>query len=167
MTEPKRPDGMRLTRDQAFAIAAGTAGCLGCALARGGAGARTVRAGTFASLVVPRLSLREGHGMVVLHDHVERWSELGEDAADEMFRMARAAARSLERTLRPPRVYVASLGTAERGVPVSSPHLHVHVVPLLREDERPSEVLTWAHGVLDLDADAQARMAAMLDAPSG
>ena len=64
--------------------------------------------------------------------------------------------------LAPARCYVASLGT-DADVPMSSPHVHLHVVPVER-DERPRDVLTWEHGVLvpsDVDlADLAARLRA-------
>jgi hypothetical protein len=54
-------------------------------------------------------------------------------------------------------VFVAALGSAAR-LPQSFPHHHVHVLPLFDggEMDRPSEVLTWKHGVF-LYTPAEAR----------
>lgn len=142
----------RLTRAEVIeriAAELGDAPCLICALLE----ARPlVIAETPAALaLLPRYGLAEGHAMVALRGHITRFSDLDEAPWLEACRLARATARAIEATLAPVRCYVASLGTPREGLPMTSPHLHLHVVPVTDPDARPSEVLTWEHGVHWLD----------------
>jgi diadenosine tetraphosphate (Ap4A) HIT family hydrolase len=112
----------------------------------------TALASTPAAVVVlNRFPLRWGHMLVVLRRHVVTFGDLADAEYDAATGLALRAARALERAFVPPpaRVYVASLGTAIEGLPMTSPHLHFHVVPVLGAGERPSEVLSWSEGVLD------------------
>jgi diadenosine tetraphosphate (Ap4A) HIT family hydrolase len=104
-----------------------------------------------ASVIVSRFPVRWGQLIVIPHAHVERFSEVSPLAWAETSMLAFRAASVIERVLSPSRCYVASLGTSERGVPMSFPHLHVNVIPVHDPSERPREVLTWQHGVLDAD----------------
>lgn len=45
---------------------------------------------------------------------------------------------------------------------MSSPHLHLHVIPIYEPDDKPSRVLTWEHGVLVLSDAELAALAAEL-----
>ncbi len=101
-----------------------------------------------AVLVFNAYPLRWGHLLVVLRDHVVTFDQLAPIAHREASSLVHAAARAIERALRPPRVFVACLGAPDEGLKVTSPHLHWHLVPLMHPDERPSEVFTWQHGVL-------------------
>lgn len=158
---------MPRTLDRAAAVALlaeeAPPGCFVCALAEG----PTVARGEHAALVVPRFQLRPAHVMVVMRRHVTTFAATERAAWLEATDLAWRAARALERVLEPARCYVASLGTAREDVPMSSPHLHLHVIPLQDPDERPREVLTWGRGVLvatDAErADLAARVAPLLD----
>ncbi len=104
----------------------------------------------FVSLV-PRYALREGHALVSVRSHCTRWSALPRATWLAVCEEAHRLAQRLE----PPtgRCYVASLGTAEASVPMSSDHLHLHVLPLPDAHGKPSTVLTWSNGVFELDDD--------------
>ena len=65
--------------------------------------------------------------------------------------LAREAAIAAEGALDPARCYVAALGTSEAGLPMTFPHLHLHVIPVPDARLRPREVLTWQNGVLDAE----------------
>jgi diadenosine tetraphosphate (Ap4A) HIT family hydrolase len=95
--------------------------------------------------------VRWGHALVLSKQHVTSFSELSAAHWREMSEQARRAAFAVERALAPARCYVASLGTSEADVPITSPHLHLHVVPVYDPDDRPSRVLTWEHGVLEAE----------------
>lgn len=95
--------------------------------------------------------MRWGHILVLLRPHVIHLADvpltLWQDLNTEAWRMARA----LRACLAPSRVWVASLGAQREDLPMTSPHLHVHVIPLGDEDPRPREVLTWQNGVVDAE----------------
>lgn len=128
------------------------AGCAMCA-----ATAEPLLRGLLASnaaavAMLDRFAARPGHVVVVLRRHVESLAALPWDEYAAVQRLAWEAAQALTRALSPVRVYVAALGSARR-IAISFPHHHVHVVPLTDggERDRPSEVLTWSHGVLVYD----------------
>jgi diadenosine tetraphosphate (Ap4A) HIT family hydrolase len=142
----------------------GDSACLMCALAEGALGPRAdlyVDEHTIAFL--SRYPLRIGHALIAPRAHVTSFEMLDPEVFADMARQAHRVARALERELAPKRVYVASLGTT-RDVPMSSPHLHLHVIPVDGDDERPSSVLTWEHGVYDISEVALSELAARLRA---
>lgn len=99
-----------------------------------------------------RFPLRWGHLLVVSRRHVERFTELTDEEHAECAALSLRAARAVERGFVPPRVFVASLGSARDNLPMTCPHLHWHVVPVAH-GERPRDVLTWRHGVLQASED--------------
>ncbi len=120
-----------------------------------------------AALVLNRFPLRWGHLLVVARRHVTSFDALdGADHADASALVFRAA-RALERTMKPVRVFTASLGTARTDVPMSSPHLHWHVIPVTELGERPSEVLTWSNGVLEGTTDEWDELRASIERELG
>jgi len=94
--------------------------------------------------------------------HHETFTELPEELWLVMTGLAHCMARALEKTLIPRRCYVASLGSAEPGLPMTCAHIHVHVVPVHATDERPPTVLTWSNGVLVTNREERRRLAAEL-----
>jgi len=123
--------------------------CLICALRDGRAGptyalARAERA----VVILTRYALREGHLLVLAREHVTTFTELDLETWEEMSRLAFRAARALERALSPLRCFVASLGAPRPDLLMSSPHHHLHVVPIYAADDKPSAVLCWDRGVL-------------------
>jgi diadenosine tetraphosphate (Ap4A) HIT family hydrolase len=97
--------------------------------------------------------LRWGHLLVVSRRHVTTFSDLTDREHEEASRLVLAGARALERSLRPGRVFTASLGTAREGVPMSTAHLHWHLVPVAHPGERPADVLSWSNGVVSASPD--------------
>lgn len=127
-----------------------------CAIAAGASGP-IVAENEHATCVLDRLGARPGHLVVSLRRHVEHLSELGWEEYAGLQRLAWEAARALEETQRPARVYIAMLGSrAPTGK--SFPHLHAHVVPL--EDggasDRPAAVFSWDAVVVYDDVEAAA-----------
>jgi diadenosine tetraphosphate (Ap4A) HIT family hydrolase len=140
---------MELIAREAETLPARFEGCVMCALAAGHPPDLEILAeGPFAIAVLDRLATRRGHVLVVLRRHAERIGEMPWSEYADVQRLAWEAACALERALQPRRVFVAALGSAAR-LPMSFPHHHVHVLPLFDggEGDRPSEVLTWRHGV--------------------
>lgn len=127
----------------------GSTPCLMCALRDGSTGPTYALAQTpHARVLLTRYALRRGHLLVIADRHATSFAELGPAAWEEMSRLAFHAACVLERAIRPLRCYVASLGAPRSDLLMSSPHLHMHVVPIHAEDDKPSTVLTWEQGVL-------------------
>lgn len=175
-----------IDRDQAIALAAAEArspeACVLCDLvrvasevSRGALRAPFVVAENDAAIAwLNRFALRRGHVMVVLKRHVERVAALDWPEYEGVQRLAWGAEHAIERALSPVRVYIAALGSTppKPGAPprptsaVSFPHHHVHVVPLFDggEGDRPSDVLTWKHGVWLYDEDDAAALAAEISA---
>lgn len=140
---------MALLAREAAALPACHRGCAMCGLVAGHPGDLQILAERPAAVaVLDRLGNRPGHVLVILRRHVESIAEMpwGEYAAVQ--RLCWEAARAMDRALGPRRVFVAALGSAT-ALPMTFPHHHVHVVPLYDggEADRPSEVLTWKHGV--------------------
>lgn len=98
-------------------------------------------------VMLPRYASRWGHVMIVVREHLTRFSELSEALWTETSRLALRAARAIETSLAPLSCYVASLGTPRDDLPMTSPHLHVHVIPIYDAADEPSTVLTWSRGV--------------------
>ncbi len=144
-------------------------GCLMCELLEGRAGAlHVLEEDAFAVVALARYALRPGHALVIARAHVTSIAALDAAAWLALAAAARRACVAIEAALAPARCYVASLGT-DAEVPMSSPHVHLHVVPVER-DERPRDVLTWEHGVFvpnDIDlADLAARLRAAWPSPT-
>lgn len=115
--------------------------CLVCALRDGEAGPRYTLATTpRTTTLLSRYPRRWGHVMVLLNAHVTRFEEVEGAAWLEAGAQALRAARALERALSPVRCYVASFGTPKPDIAMSSPHLHLHVVPTYDEGDRPKTV---------------------------
>jgi histidine triad (HIT) family protein len=144
-----KEEALAMVEREARALPARFRGCAMCAVAaRHGADLEVLAESEAAVAALDRFATRPGHVLVVLRRHVERVVELPWAEYAEVQRLSWEAARALEEALRPKRVYVAALGSAERRA-ISFPHHHVHVVPLPHGDERdrPAEVFTWARGV--------------------
>lgn len=150
MRQVDRAETMALLAREAEDLPAHFQGCAMCGLAAGHpADVEILAERRSAVAVLDRLGTRRGHLLVILRRHAESISEIPWAEYAEVQRLAWEAARALERALQPRRVFVAALGSAER-LPMSFPHHHVHVVPLFDGGpaDRPSEVLTWRHGVV-------------------
>lgn len=120
--------------------------CLICDLV---ARRRRVVAETPRSLAVLDAFPRQwGHTLVMPKRHATRFAELGPAGFVDAAALAARVASALEGLLPPARVYVASLGTDRLDLPMSSPHLHLHVLPVPDPRLRPREVLTWRRGVV-------------------
>ena len=140
---------MEIIAREAAALPGRFDGCVMCALAAGHPSDVEVLAELPGAVaVLARIANRRGHVIVVLRRHAESigaipWSEYA-----DVQRLAWETAGAMERALRPRRVFVAALGSAVQ-LPMSFPHHHVHVLPLFDggDGDRPSEVLTWRHGV--------------------
>lgn len=110
---------------------------------------------------VPRFALRPWHVLVIPRLHATEVGALPSDVWLGLCAEAHRLAQLLEARLAA-RCYVASLGTRDLDVPMSSPHVHLHVVPLRETSAKPSEVLTWKHGVHEHEPDdVRERIAAL------
>ncbi len=137
--------------------------CLVCAMRDGKLGTQHLIArGRQCRVLLARYAVRRGHALVLIDQHVTRFADVDDAAWAEATALALSTARRIERALSPVRCYVASLGSVEPDVPMSSPHLHLHVVPIYEPDDKPSRVLTWAHGVIALSDAELAELAALL-----
>lgn len=143
--------------------------CLVCSLLDGSLGPPVVvTEGEHCVAFLPRFSRATGHVLVALRDHVTTFEAVSDEAFSEASLLSLSIARGLERWLRPSRVYVASLGAASLALPASSPHLHLHVLPVASADATPSSMLGWDDGVLlhddaELDGARSAICAAIAD----
>ena len=138
-------------------LLAGSAACVMCALANGGAGSMLVAENAHGVVLLDRFGCRYGHLMVVAKQHVERASSLDWPIYVDLQRLTFDATCVLDALFRPARVFTATLGAAVE-LPQTYPHYHVHVIPVAESDERarPARVLSWSEGVVvydDLEAE--------------
>jgi diadenosine tetraphosphate (Ap4A) HIT family hydrolase len=128
-------------------------GCVVCALRDGRAGPRfEIARGAATTTLVSRYARRFGHVLVLLDAHVTRLSDVPEGVWLEACAHAWRAARVLERELGALRCYTGSFGSSKgTELPLSSSHVHLHVIPIYDEDDRPSQVLTSANGLVVAD----------------
>ncbi|MCP4744513.1 MAG: HIT domain-containing protein, partial [Actinomycetales bacterium] len=103
-----------------------------------------------------------GHLLVIPSHHVTSFGAVDADVWSEACELARIAARTVETVLRPARCYVASLGTAAADIPMSSPHLHLHVLPVKDPTVSPARMLSWDDGVLTATPDEWAELRNLL-----
>ncbi|MFO0660112.1 MAG: HIT family protein [Polyangiaceae bacterium] len=123
-------------------------GCLLCALLNGGAGPKfTLFEDDTIVVALSRYALRPGHVLVIPRAHHTSLSSTPDSLWIHCTCVAKLAGEAVERALNPVRVYVASLGATSEDVLISTPHLHLHVIPITEPDVRPHQVLTWANGV--------------------
>jgi diadenosine tetraphosphate (Ap4A) HIT family hydrolase len=161
-----KTEAMALLAREARELPASHGGCAMCGMVAGHPhDLETVAARPSAVVVLDRLATRPGHLLVILRRHAEAMSEVTWPEYQEAQRLAWEAARTVERVLEPKRVFIAALGSAVR-LPMSFPHHHVHVLPLYDggESDRPSEVLTWRHGVWLYENDEARALASKLRA---
>lgn len=153
----------RVTRDEALAHVP-DAPCVMCLLADDAHAPDDVIASTPHAVVrLDRLAATHGHLMVILRPHETAVERLPQDAWEALQRLAWRASRALADEVSPRRVWVASLGAPDP-LPMSSPHVHVHVVPVFGEGEaaRPARVFSWTEGVTVYDdGEARALVAAL------
>lgn len=87
-----------------------------------------------------------GHVLVCLKKHKEQHSELTAAENAALFGHAHELAKTIEKTLKPSRCYIASLG-AEQNLVNTCPHIHINVIPVYDKELKPSAVFTWENGV--------------------
>ncbi len=136
-----------ISRERAIARLDPGADCLICELLRPAAEPLTIAESARVVVLLPRFATRWGHVMVVPREHVTSFSDVTDALWEESSRLALCAARAIERSMSPLRCYVASLGAPREDLPMTSAHLHVHVIPIYDVADRPRTVLTWSNGV--------------------
>lgn len=144
----------RASREEALAHALNVP-CVMCCLADEARSPDDLVAADAHTLVrLDRLGASHGHLMVILRAHETAVESLPWDAYEALQRAAWRASRVLAEVVSPRRVWVASLGSPDP-LPMSCPHLHVHVVPVhgAGEETRPARVFSWAEGVTVYDDD--------------
>lgn len=131
----------RLGKPELLARLEASAECLMCAMQR----ALPIATSEHAIAVLDRYAARPGHVLVIARRHEEKIAALSDAEHADLHRLVHRVCRGLEAALLPRRIYVAALGAPEP-LPMSSPHVHVHVVPLSDPGDRPADVFTWANG---------------------
>lgn len=98
-------------------------------------------------VLLPRYVRRWGHVVVMPRAHVVTYSGIEPALWARVNAEALHAARMLERIKQPVRVYITSTGSSAGELTQTSMHLHVHVIPLFDNEDRPSDVFSWQGGV--------------------
>jgi len=137
----------------------GSAKCVMCALANGGATPKLIAQSPHGVVLLDRFACRYGHLMVVAKQHYERASDLEWDVYSDIQRLTFEAIRVIDSCFKPARVFTATLGAAVE-LPQTYSHYHVHVIPVYETDERarPARVLSWSEGVVLYDDDEAERV---------
>lgn len=126
--------------------------CLACAILSGGAGVvYPLHQGRHGVVILNRYPRAWGQVMVLLREHVTSFGQLDPEAWRELADLSRIAAVRVEQALDPLRVFVSSLGTHRDDLPMTTPHLHVHVDPIYDPEDRPRTVYTSTRGLLQAD----------------
>jgi diadenosine tetraphosphate (Ap4A) HIT family hydrolase len=155
----------RISRETALARVAAERpeGCLICGILSGQAGRVWVlREGAHTVTVLSRYPRGWGQSMVLLRRHATTFSQVTPESWLEACDEARLIAARMEAVLTPLRCYISSLGTWREDLPMSSPHLHIHVDPIYNPEDRPRTVFTHRHGVLEADEAEWEALAARL-----
>jgi histidine triad (HIT) family protein len=146
-----------ITRDEALArirADGGSPPCLMCAIRDRRVGAtHAVFEDDDILVLLPRYVRRWGHVVVMPRAHVTTytgvepalWARINADALH--------AARMLERIRAPLRIYITSTGSSAGELTQTSMHLHVHVIPLYDNHDRPADVFSWQAGVYVAEPD--------------
>jgi diadenosine tetraphosphate (Ap4A) HIT family hydrolase len=83
----------------------------------------------FAACIAPAHPIRLGHFLVIARRHVERFSDLTEAEASDLFVLARRVSGALHCRLHEEKLYVVHIGDVDV-------HFHVHLLPRLRGEEK-------------------------------
>lgn len=98
-------------------------------------------------VMLPRYVRRWGHIMIMPTEHVVSYSEVSPDTWARVSALSHKAARVVEKVRAPIRCYLASTGSSAGEITQSSRHLHVHVIPLYKSDDKPSDIFSWREGI--------------------
>jgi diadenosine tetraphosphate (Ap4A) HIT family hydrolase len=98
-------------------------------------------------LILPRYVRCWGHVAVVPRAHVTAFGAVDERLWTAIYRVAHKAARMVEQRRAPKRVYVTSTGSSTKELVQTSRHIHVHIIPIYFEEDRPSDIFSWSAGV--------------------
>jgi diadenosine tetraphosphate (Ap4A) HIT family hydrolase len=141
-----------ITRDEALARIrdeGGSPPCLMCAVRDRAVGATyAVYEDDDILVLLPRYVRRWGHVVVMPRAHVTTYTGCDGALWTRINRDALHAAKMLERIRSPLRIYVTSTGSSAGELTQTSMHLHVHVIPLFDDHDRPADVFSWQAGVL-------------------
>ncbi|MDP3275770.1 MAG: HIT family protein [Deltaproteobacteria bacterium] len=140
-----------IPRDQALARIVAEGGrppCLMCAILDEKVGATyKVAEDEHCLVMLPRYVRTWGHVMVVPRAHVTRFSELSATLWAHVNQLTLRAAKMVESLRAPKRVYISSTGSATSELIQTSRHIHVHVLPVYYEEDRPADLFSWSPGV--------------------
>jgi len=141
-----------ISRDEALArirAEGGAPPCLMCAIRDRQVGATVaVFEDDDILVLLPRYVRRWGHVVVMPRAHVVTYTGVTPALWARMNADALKAARMLERLRSPLRIYITSTGSSAGELAQTSMHLHVHVIPLFDDHDRPADVFSWQGGVL-------------------
>ncbi len=96
---------------------------------------------------LPRYVRRWGHLVVMPKPHVVTYGGVAPGVWARMNTDALHAAQLLERVRSPLRIYITSTGSSAGELTQTSMHLHIHVIPLFDNADRPADVFSWQAGV--------------------
>ncbi len=144
-----------ITRDEALTRIrdeGGSPACLMCAIRDRQVGAtHAVFEDDDILVFLPRYVRRWGHLVVMPREHVVTYSGVAPSLWTRMNDDALRAARMLERLRSPLRIYITSTGSSAGELTQTSMHLHIHVIPLYDDLDRPADVFSWQGGVFVAD----------------
>jgi diadenosine tetraphosphate (Ap4A) HIT family hydrolase len=146
-----------ITRDEALARIreeGGSPPCLMCAIRDRAVGAtHAVFEDDEILVFLPRYVRRWGHLVVMPRAHVVTYTGVSPELWARTNAEALRAARMLERIRSPLRIYITSTGSSAGELTQTSMHLHIHVIPLYDDHDRPADVFSWQAGVLVAERD--------------
>jgi diadenosine tetraphosphate (Ap4A) HIT family hydrolase len=146
-----------ITRDEALArirTEGGSPACLMCGIRDRAVGeTHAVFEDDDILVFLPRYVRRWGHVVVMPRRHVVRYTNVSLALWARTNAEALRAAQILERIRSPLRIYITSTGSSAGELTQTSMHLHIHVIPLYDDHDRPADVFSWQGGVLVAEHD--------------
>ena len=92
-----------------------------------------------------------GQIVVALDEHLVSYAQVSAAQWSDLSLLALRCAQMLEAELAPARCYLTATGSSEEGLPMTTPHIHINVIPVDDPTLHPKEVLTWDRGIVVAD----------------
>jgi len=106
----------------------------------------TLKIGEHTTTVLSKYPRTWGQTMILLNSHKEKISEISNEEWQELMIEVKNVTTKIEKTLKPLRCYVSSLGSTEN-LPNTCPHIHFNLIPIYNIQDKPSDIFTWENGV--------------------
>jgi diadenosine tetraphosphate (Ap4A) HIT family hydrolase len=119
--------------------------CLACSILK----SKTkyiLNCGMYTTVVLSKYPRTWGQIMIILNTHKTSITETTNEEWQELTDFIKKTTFAIEKTLKPLRCYISSLGATEN-LPNTCPHLHFNIIPIYNSKDKPENIFTWRNGV--------------------